>query len=74
MMTPTEFRTHLAFKIYRLFKDHQLTIDQMRDIMGITKHTWNATIKCEREVKAVEVYRLSQHFKCDADYFYPWAD
>lgn len=74
MITSSEFRAQLASKIHRLFKNSKLTRPEMCDVMGVTRHTWDATIRCEREVKAIELYRLSQHFKCDVSYFYPWAN
>jgi transcriptional regulator with XRE-family HTH domain len=71
MIKSSEFRNYTALKILGLYHDHNKTVREMCDIMGVTRHTWTATMLVRREVKTFEIYRLACYFQCDIDYFFP---
>lgn len=73
MTVPARFREHVAKRIKNLHDQYGLSVTEMCDVMNITRHTWDATINCRREVKAIELHRLARRFRCDISYFYPWV-
>lgn len=73
-LTPPEFREYIARRIKSIQRTHGFTATKMQEIMCIGQHVWAETLNCRREVKAIEIYRLAQHVKCDVSYFYPWED
>lgn len=71
---PSEFRATITARLKKIQRDHGFTATHMMEVMGMARHTWDATLQCRREIKAIELYRLARHIKTDVDYFYPWHE